>query len=66
MPLFRIASALVSMGMPAIFGHYVTIFLQLLFDVSRHGYVDTPVLIIPIQCDSAVHVTRPVLGKCIR
>ncbi len=46
-------------------GHNVFVFVELALDVTRHGNVEGPFVIIPIQFDSAVQVARPVLDEFV-
>ncbi len=39
--------------------------LKLLDDVSGHQNVEGAFVVIPIQFDPAVEITRPILGECI-
>ena len=36
-----------------------------LLDVSRHGEVDLPLRVVPVECDSDVSSSRPIFGDVV-
>ena len=46
-------------------GHLMLVFLEEVFDISRHRNVNSACVVVPMQFDAAVEIPRPILGKFI-